>query len=104
MRERFFALDVDFFPDVPVESKMVAVEGAHAADGLIERGGGEFSLVLEVNEEIEHPLWRKRGEIFMGKMAAELKNPAIVCLAAVFGKSFELDKPGEVLIPSSRCE
>ena len=32
-------LVVDLFPNVPVEAEVVAVEGAQAADGLIEGGG-----------------------------------------------------------------
>ena len=70
MGQRFFALDVDFFPDVPVESEVVAVEGAQAADGLIDRGGGELAIVLEVDEEVEHALRGKRGEILIGEVTA----------------------------------
>ena len=52
--QRFVALDVDLLPDVPVESEVVAVEGAQGADGLVERAGFELALVLEVDEEVEH--------------------------------------------------
>lgn len=68
--QRLFALDMDFFPNVPVESEVVAVKGAQAADGLIERGGGELALVLEVDKEVENVLRGKRGEILIGEVTA----------------------------------
>ena len=66
--QRLFALDVDLFPNVPVETEVVAVERAQAADGLIERGGGEFAFVLKMDEEVEHALRGKRGEILIGEV------------------------------------
>ena len=66
--QRLFALDVDLFPNVPVEAEVVAVEGAQAADGLIEGGGGELPFVLKVDEEVEHAVRGKRGEILIGEV------------------------------------
>lgn len=70
VRQRLLALDVDLFPDVPVEAEVVAVERAQAADGLIERGGGELALVLKMDEEVEHALRGKHGEILIGEVTA----------------------------------
>ena len=63
-------LVVDLFPNVPVEAEVVAVEGAQAADGLIEGGGGELPFVLKVDEEVEHAVRGKRGEILIGEVTA----------------------------------
>ena len=63
-------LVVDLFPNVPVEAEVVAVEGAQAADGLIEGGGGELQFVLKVDEEVEHAVRGKRGEILIGEVTA----------------------------------
>lgn len=48
VREWFFALDFDFGPDLPFAVEVVAVEGADGAKGLIDGGGSEFALALEV--------------------------------------------------------
>jgi hypothetical protein len=37
---------------------------------LIDRGGGELAIVLEVDEEVEHALRGKRGEILIGEVTA----------------------------------
>lgn len=66
--ERFVALDVDLLPDVPFQPEVVAVEAAQCADGLVEGGGSELALVLEVHEEVEHPRRGQRGEILGGEM------------------------------------
>lgn len=102
--ERFVALDVDFFPDVPVETEVVAVEGAKAVDGLVEGCGSELALILKVDEEVEHTRRGQRGKILIGEVTAELANPAVVTQAAALGEAFELDEAGEVLIPRSRRE
>jgi hypothetical protein len=47
------ALDLDLRPDFPGLSEMIAVKGAQGADGLVEGGGGELALGLEVDEEVE---------------------------------------------------
>ena len=104
MGKRLFALDVDLFPNVPVEAEVVAVKGAQAADGLIESGRGEFAVVLEVDEEIEHAGRGQCGEILVREMILELGDPSMIALAATLGETFELDKTGEVLIPRSRRE
>ena len=104
VRKRLFALDVDFFPDVPIKSKVVTVEGAQTTDGLVEGGRGEFSLVLEVDEEVEHARRGQRGEIFVREVTVELEDPAMVAITAALGETFKLDEAGEVLIPRSRCE
>ena len=54
MGKWLLTLDVDLFPDVPVETEVVAVKGAQAADGLIDGGGRKLAVVLDVNEEVEH--------------------------------------------------
>jgi len=95
---------VDLFPDVPVETEVVAVKGAQTADGLIERRGSEFALVLEVNEEIKHARRGQCGEILIREMTAELTNPTVITQAAPFRETFELDEAGEILIPRSRRE
>lgn len=102
--QRFVALDVDLFPDVPVEAEVVAVEGAQSADGLVEGAGPELALVLEVDEEVEHAHRGERGEVLTGEVAGELADPAVVSQAAALGEAFELDEAGEVLIPGSRRE
>ena len=53
-------LVVDLFPNVPVEAEVVAVEG----------GGGELPFVLKVDEEVEHAVRGKRGEILIGEVTA----------------------------------
>lgn len=80
--KRFLALDVDLFPDVPVEAEVVAVKGTQTANGLVERGGGQFALILEVDEEIEHARRGQRGEILIREMTAELADPAVITQAA----------------------
>lgn len=99
--KRLFALDVDFFPDVPIKSEVVAVEGAQPADGLVEGGRSELAIVLEVDEEVEHAHWRECGEIFVREVLVELEDPAMVAVTAALGEAFELDEAGEVLIPRS---
>ena len=66
VRQRIFALDVDLFPNVPVEAEMIAVERAQAANGLIEGRGGELAFVLKMDQEVEHALRGKRGKILIG--------------------------------------
>ena len=95
----FVALDVDLLPDVPVDAKVVAVEGAQRADSLIDRAGSELALVLEVNEEIEHALGREFRQVILRVMVGELVDPTVVGFTSALGESFELDIPGEVLIP-----
>ena len=102
--QRFLALDVDLFPDVPVEPEVVAVKGAQAADGLVESGRREFALVLEVDEEVEHARRGQRGQVGFPEMCAELADPGVVIDAAALGEAFQLDEAGEVLIPVSRRE
>jgi hypothetical protein len=51
--QRLDALDVDLRPDFPGLAKVVAVKGAQRADGLVEGGGRQFALGLEVNQEVE---------------------------------------------------
>lgn len=104
VRKRLFALDADLFPDVPVEAEMVPVEGAQTADGLVEGGGGELAVVLEVDEEVEHARRGQCGEIFVRNVTVELEDPAMVAVTAALGEAFKLDETGEVLIPGSRCE
>lgn len=104
MRKRLFALDADLFPDVPVEAEMVTVEGAQTADGLVEGGGGELAVVLEVDEEVEYACRGQCGEIFVREVTVELEDPAMVAIATALGEAFELDEAGEVLIPRNRRE
>ena len=102
--QRLLALDVDFFPDVPVEAEVVAVKGAQSADGLIDGGRSELAVALKVDQEVEHALRWKRGEILSGEVTVELEDPAVVNVTAVLGETFKLDEAGEVLIPRSRRE
>lgn len=102
--QRLFALDADFFPDVPMQAEVVTVKGAQPADGLVEGGRGEFAVVLEVDEEVEHARRGECGEIFVREVTVELEDPAMVAVAAALGEAFKLDEAGEVLIPRSRCE
>ena len=104
MGQRLFALDADFFPDVPVEAEVVTVEGAQTADGLVEGGRGEFAIDLKMNEEIEHARRVERGEIFVRKVLVELEDPTMVAIPTALGETFELDEAGEVLIPRCRRE
>ena len=76
--KRFVALDVDLFPDVPVEAEVVAVEGAQRADGLVECARPELALVLKVDEEVEHALRRQVGQVLVRVMSGELADPAVV--------------------------
>lgn len=104
LRKRFVAQGVDLFPDVPVEPEVVAVERAQSADGLVEGGGSELALILQVDEEIEHVGRWQRGEVRLREMIGELADPTVVAQAAAIGEAFELDEAGEVLIPSCRRE
>ena len=49
----FLALDLDLRPNLPALAQVIAVEGSKGADGLVERGTGEFALRLEVKQEVE---------------------------------------------------
>ena len=86
--QRFVAADVDLLPDVPVEPEVVTVERAQPADGLVDGGRREFALVLEVDEEIEHPSRRHRGQVGLLEVLAKLADPGVVVDAAALGKAF----------------
>jgi hypothetical protein len=83
---------------------VVAVKGAQAADGLVDCGGREFALILNVNEEVQHARRGHCGEIHLGEVFGKLADPAVIAIAAFLGEAFKLDEAGEVLIPRSRCE
>ena len=104
MGQRFVALDVDLFPDVPVEPDMVAVESAQRTNGLVKRAGTELALVLQVDEEVEHALGSERGKVFLREVSGKLADPAVVGQSAAFGEPFELDEAGEILIPNGRSD
>lgn len=97
--KRLFTLDVDLFPDVPVEPEVVAVKGAQTADGLIDGGGRELAVVLDVDEEVEHALRWGCGEIDLDEIFRKLADPAVITVAGFLGDAFELDEAGEVRIP-----
>jgi hypothetical protein len=99
MGKWLLTFDVDLFPDIPVETEVVAVKGAQAADSLVDGGGREFAVVLDVDEEVEHASRRNCGEIDLGKVFQELADPAVITVAGFFGDTFKLDEAGEVRIP-----
>jgi hypothetical protein len=66
VREGFFALDFDLGPDFPGVFEMIAIEGAQRTDGLVEGGGGEFALRLEVDEEVEDLAGIELGQVLIG--------------------------------------
>lgn len=102
--KRLFTLDVDLFPDVPIETEMVAVKSAKAADGLIDGGGSELAVVLDVDKEVEHASRGDCGEIVLAKEFREMADPAVITVAGFLGVAFQLDEAGEVLIPRGRRE
>jgi hypothetical protein len=99
VRQRFFELELDLLPGVPVATEVVAVKGAQSADRLVEGAGLELAPVLEVDEEVEHGLGLEFRQMASRIVGGELADPAVVGHAGALGESFELDKPGEVLIP-----
>jgi hypothetical protein len=52
-----------------------------------------------VDEEVKHALRRQVGQVASGAMGGELADPAVVSQARTLRESFELDEPGEGLIP-----
>jgi hypothetical protein len=97
--QRILAFDPDLRPDLPGLAEMVAVEGAQGADGLVEGGGGELAVVLEVEEEIEDPAAVEIGERGAGVVVGELGSPAEVGPDGAFAQAFEVDEAGVILIP-----
>lgn len=104
MGKWLFTFDVDLFPDIPIEPEVVAVKGAQAADSLVDGGGREFAVVLDVDEEVEHASRGGCGEIVLAKEFREMADPAVVTVAGFLGVAFQLDETGEVLIPRGRRE
>lgn len=104
MGKWLLTLDVNFFPDVPVETEVVAVKGAQAADGLVDGGGCELAVVLDVDEEVEYASRRSCGKIDLAEEFREMADPAVIAVAGFRGVAFQLDEAGEVLIPESRRE
>lgn len=78
---------------------MVAVEGAQRADGLVEGGGGELAVGLEVEQEVEHLPGIEIGERGVGIMRGELGGPAEVGPDGSLAQAFEVDETGVILIP-----
>jgi hypothetical protein len=104
VREGFFAFDFDLAPDLPLMPEVVAIEGAKGADGLVDGGGFEVALGLEVEEEVEDFGAAQNGQVLPGIVIVELLDPAEVGLGGSFAEAFELDKAGEFLIPLLRSE
>jgi hypothetical protein len=52
-----------------------------------------------VDEEVQHAIRREIRQVAGGVVGGELADPAVVAQAGTLGESFELDEPGEVLIP-----
>jgi hypothetical protein len=77
------------------------MRGRRSADRLVEGAGLELALVLEVDEEVEHGLGLEFRQMASRIVGGELADPAVVAQAGALGESFELDKPGEVLVPRS---
>jgi hypothetical protein len=98
------ALDFDFRPDFPSLAKVVAVEGAQGADGLVKGGTGELAVGLEVDEEVENLTRFEIRERSVGEMVGELRGPAEVSCNGAAAQSFKLDEAEVVLIPRSRRE
>ena len=97
--QRFDALDVDFRPDFPGLAEVVAVEGAQRADGLVEGGGRQFAIGLEVDQEVEDlPRFEIRQRA-VRVMVGQLGGPAEVSLDGAPAQPFELDEAEVVLIP-----
>jgi hypothetical protein len=98
----FVALDGDAAPDVPGKAEVVAVEGAQGADGLVEGGGAEVAVVLEVDEEVENGGGGQIGQRRVrgsGEVGGELPDPPEVGLPGARPQSLELDEALEVRIP-----
>jgi hypothetical protein len=52
-----------------------------------------------MDEEVQHALRREIGQVASGIVGGELADPAVVSQAGTLRESFELDEPGEGLIP-----
>jgi hypothetical protein len=84
---------------------VIAIESAQRTNSLIERAGFEFSIVLEMDQEIEDFPAAEIGDgRRLWKMSDELANPAEIGYFRSRPKSFEVDKPDIVLIPFSNGE
>ena len=78
---------------------MIAVKGAQGAGRLVEGGGPQLAIVLQMNQEIEHPRLGKLGLRLTGIVIGQLIDPAEGSLLGARTKAFEVDKAPEVIIP-----
>ncbi len=78
---------------------MVSVKRAQGANGLIEGGGSEFALVLQVDEEVEDLAGVKFWQRCVRKMLCKLPDPTEIGFDGAFAQTFELDEAGVILIP-----
>lgn len=78
---------------------MVTIKGAQRADGLVEGGAGELSLVLEVEQEIEDLARVEIRERVIGIMIGQLRSPAEVGFYGALAQTFDLDEAAIILIP-----
>ncbi len=83
MGKGFVALDLDLLPDVPLDLKVVAVEGAQGADGLVKSAGAELAFILQDDEKIQNALGAEGREIGVRIVGPELLDPAVVGPAGV---------------------
>jgi len=84
---------------------VIAIESTQRTNGLIERAGFEFSIILEMEQKIED---LPAAEIGDGRrlwiVSDELPDPAEIGYFRSRPKSFEADKSDIVLIPFSNGE
>lgn len=99
VRKGLVALDFYFSPDLPGFAEVIAVKGAQGADRLVDGGAGEFTLVLEVKEEVENLAGVEIGEARLGEVVGELGDPAEIGFDGALAQALELDKAGVILIP-----
>lgn len=66
---------------------------------MVEGGGGEFALFLEVDQEVEDLAGIEFGQGRIGVVLGELRCPTEVGFYGTFAKAFEFDEAGVILIP-----
>lgn len=76
--KRFFAPDFDLGPNLPTVSEVVAIEGSQGAEGLVDGRSFEFSLCLEMEEEVEDRAALESGQVLARIMVLELSDPSEV--------------------------
>jgi hypothetical protein len=104
VRQRFFADDLDLFPDVPAEFEVAVVEVAQAGDGLVDGAALELAIGLEVDQEVEDLVGLEFRGFLIGVVAGDLTCPVEVDLGRARGETCELDIALELDVPWLGCD